>query len=375
MEHNLLSSLKLNLCPDVLERLGDTDIFATCSYLLDTSNRERAGTVGLTSASSSARGVGSVSLTCEVSCDAVFDGRWAPDAASSSTPLFCAATAQAGISLFALRDGELTSVSTGVVGCDAKDDVRSSLSLLSVDWMSGSDNNNVTGVSLATGLSDGRIWFGEVDDRGAHETQSFRAHSLGDTGAEVWTVAVCPHTRNVVWSGGDDAKLRAWDSRATCASPLFTSSVHKAGVTSITWCPLPGGEHLVATGGYDDHLLIWDDRVMGSGLRSLPLSDTLLGGGVWKVRWRPNRDEGTGAWANAIAVACMYDGVAILDTKPLMHSGGPLPILTKYTQHESITYGVAWVPSPKGQCASILSSSFYDHALHLWEVAGSDGEG
>jgi diphthamide biosynthesis protein 7 len=367
---NLLSKSKLPLCPDVIEQLGGSGTFVVCSYDLDAAG-SRAGAVGLCHVSQEAGTAGDrLEMTEELACDAVFDGRWAPGAPVSDRPLFCIATANAGISLYGVDGGRttLTRLSSGVIGC-ASDDT---LSALSIDWLD--ESSSCDSVSVVAGLSDGRIWLGGLDATGARETLCIDgAHTLGGKGAEVWTVAACPHNRNVVWSGGDDAKFSGWDTRCDPDScgPIFRSSEHSAGVTSISWCPISGGEHFVLTGGYDDRLLIWDDRIMGHKAR--PIVENHLGGGVWRSRWRKQQDPAIdNPWENALAVACMYNGVAVLDTRLLLSSGGALPLLTKYSDHDSIVYGVAWAPtSSRNESAKIISSSFYDRVLHLWEVSGS----
>jgi diphthamide biosynthesis protein 7 len=367
---NFLSKCQLPLCPDVIEQLGGSDTFAVCSYDLDAAG-SRAGAVGLSRVSQEASTASIIEMTEELACDAVFDGRWAPKAPISDRPLFCTATANAGLTLYGVESGMLTRLSSSVIGCASDDLQRHTLSALSIDWLE--ESNSCESVSLVAGLSDGRIWFGGMDASGARETLCIEgAHKLGGKGAEVWTVTACPHNRSVVWSGGDDAKFSGWDTRCdpNSCGPIFRSSAHTAGVTSISWCPISGGEHFVLTGGYDDRLLIWDDRNMGH--RAQPIVENHLGGGVWRTRWRQRDPASDSPWENALAVACMYNGVAVLDTRPLFNSGGALPLLTKYSDHDSIVYGVAWAPtSSRNESAKIISSSFYDRVLHLWEVSGS----
>ena len=50
---------------------------------------------------------------------------------------------------------------------------------------------------------------------------------------------------------------------------------------------------------YDENLLVWDIRNM-----SVPLAETGLGGGIWRIKWDPHE-------ADYILTATMYNGFHI----------------------------------------------------------------
>ena len=88
------------------------------------------------------------------------------------------------------------------------------------------------------------------------ERDQWLAHTMiaSVTPAEVWTAAFVGNDcnnggggrRNVVWSGGDDMKLKIWDTRSTIRPMMSYHSLLDAGITCIA--PHPKNEHMVAVG-------------------------------------------------------------------------------------------------------------------------------
>lgn len=98
-----------------------------------------------------------------------------------------------------------------------------------------------------------------------------------------------------------------------------------------------------------------------------PVSNTPTGGGVWRLKWCPDLSRG-----GLLLAACMHAGVRILDVDRGSHdfvATGGERTRAKYTQHQSMAYGVDWCRLQKkisGQQAVIASCSFYDNLLCLW---------
>ena len=85
------------------------------------------------------------------------------------------------------------------------------------------------------------------------ERDRWDAHAMfpTHTPAEVWTAAFVNDDSTaapskVVWSGGDDMKLKIWDTRSTLRPMLSYHSLFDAGITCIA--PHPKHEHIVAVG-------------------------------------------------------------------------------------------------------------------------------
>ena len=87
---------------------------------------------------------------------------------------------------------------------------------------------------------------------------------------------------NTVISGGDDGKLKFWDIRAIQRPTQVLN--FDAGVTCVSPHPNPQLSHLVACGGYDERLQIYDVRYVSN--HKPPLCQSReLGGGVWRIQW------------------------------------------------------------------------------------------
>jgi diphthamide biosynthesis protein 7 len=176
-----------------------------------------------------------------------------------------------------------------------------------------------------------------VDVTAEKPTSTWTAHDL-----EAWIVVYDGWNAHVVYSGADDGLFKAWDVRDV-TRPTMASRKHEAGVCSIQ--THPRNEHLLATGSYDDRVLVWDKRQF-----KRPVHDIVVGGGVWRLKWHPTH-------TNVLLAACMYNGLAIIDT-----STGT--VTSTFKHHASMAYGSDWY----GTSNTVISCSFYDHIIHVWDA-------
>lgn len=193
-----------------------------------------------------------------------------------------------------------------------------------------------------------------VSEDGFDDNESIYEHEL-----EAWTVICTPSTwsQHQVFSGGDDATI--------IGSNLRNKRIHQAGVTAI----LPLTERIIATGSYDDHMRIirLPDE---NNRRSDILCEINLGGGVWRLKPLDSLPRtASEKFCIQILVSCMYAGAFIVK----LH-GGPemddwlIEVVAHFAEHESMNYACDVQPSVSKDIRTIVSCSFYDRRLCLWNL-------
>ncbi|KAI0257145.1 WD-40 repeat-containing protein [Lactifluus subvellereus] len=296
----------------------------------------------------------SVTKAQEISLPAILDLKWC-HTTPSRQPLLAVADAEGCVNLFEweLEQKQLRSAGPLRVA-------PSQVLCLSLDWSNRRVPTSVAG-SLVVSLSDGNLVLLEPDQTGQFAIMNaWAAHSH-----EPWCVAWNYWDANVIYSGGDDLRLKVWDIRQGFEQPIITNKRFDAGVTSIQ--SHPNIEHLIAVGSYDSTVRLFDARKPLT-----PLIQADVGGGAWRVKWHPSPSR-----VQDLLVAAMHDGFKIVSFHDIgCNLGSPSnenaenwEIRKRHDEHKSLAYGVDWShqcwQAQSGQTL-IASASFYDHALHLW---------
>ncbi|XP_072563933.1 diphthine methyltransferase isoform X2 [Paramormyrops kingsleyae] len=238
-------------------------------------------------------------------------------------PLLGMATASGELQLWKLTDTQDGPSGLEMTSCMELGPDRLALSL---DWSTGRGDSS--DVRVVSSDSTGGISVLALGEGSLAKLSQWKAHDF-----EAWISAFSYWDTQLLYSGGDDCKLKGWDLRIGPSCPTFTSQGHSMGVCSIH--SNPHREHILATGSYDEQMLLWDGRNM-----KRPLAETLLGGGVWRLKWHPTQEH-------LLLAACMHNDFHILHCQQALEgSGEPCSVLASYILHNSLAYGADWSRLP-----------------------------
>ncbi|XP_038064458.1 diphthine methyltransferase-like isoform X2 [Patiria miniata] len=309
--------------------------------------RQRLGQIRLYCLDQRAAETGLTELQ-KIETAAILDMKWCHYSVAEQ-PLLGIVNASGELQLLAVcskADGGADSFVLQSTACHRVSEENDCLTL-SLDWNTGKYHSQNPCVIVSD--SKGSLTLCRLCD-GASSVESvlhWPAH-----GFEAWIAAFDYWQPTVVYSGGDDCRFKGWDTRTPCSKPLFISKSHSMGVCSLH--SNAHRENLLASGSYDESVMLWDTRHMRQ-----PLTETSVGGGVWRLKWHPSH-------GNLLLAACMHNGFHIIDCATVVN-GNCQSLVASYMEHQSLAYGVDWCQHANLPCEQLTASSFTDEVVSSQE--------
>ena len=198
---------------------------------------------------------------------------------------------------------------------------------------------------------------------------------------EPWTLTFNP-LQDEIFSGFDDCALRIHslppdpqifsDDAVDSKMPEFkvlslreNRRIHGAGVTAILYL----SDNIVMTGSYDNFARV---LLIPSKGRPEVLAEADLDGGVWRLQIEQshcgfNGKNLSSTFCADILASCMHAGVRVLRVKRNLDGDWNICIIAKFEEHKSMNYGSDSYLDNKTDARRVISTSFYDALVCLWE--------
>lgn len=159
-------------------------------------------------------------------------------------------------------------------------------------------------------------------------------------------------------SVGDDSKLLIWDMRKEGAPVQEVKNGHDSHINCLSFNPF--NEFLVATGGLDQSVALWDLRNMKERLHTFEGHSK----GVFQVSWSPFNETILGS-SSADRRICIWDMSRIGDEQPDEDAAdGPPELLFVHGGHTSKVSDFCWHGSEEWMISSVAE----DNILQIWQM-------
>uniref|UniRef100_A0A665UX91 Diphthamide biosynthesis 7 n=1 Tax=Echeneis naucrates TaxID=173247 RepID=A0A665UX91_ECHNA len=265
---------------------------------------------------------------------AILDLKWCHVPLSGKALLGIAA-ATGELQLYSLSDSQEGSCSLQTLSSVQVGAERLALSL---DWSTGRMDSS--DVRVVCSDSAGCVSVLSVAEGTLTTLSQWKAHDF-----EAWISAFSYWDTQLIYSG--NTPLILWSVTSVWDQPKETFG--GLGVESNQF-----RDH------YDEQVLLWDGRNMRQ-----PLSESAMGGGVWRLKWHPTQQH-------LLLAACMHNDFHILHCQQALEgSEGACPVVASYILHNSLAYGADWSrlaldkPAPCSPNATEPKESLTESRGHL----------
>lgn len=222
---------------------------------------------------------------------------------------------------------------------------------------------------LLSASSDGSICIWDIKEActDVNALHTFRGH--GDKGVE--DVDWSKHHSTVFASVGDDSGLCFWDLRdiaagsdssaATLAPSRVVSKAHDGDVNCVSFSPFD--EYLVATGGSDSLVKLWDMRNLSHSLHDLSGHNA----GVYQLSWAPFDETVIGSSGEDRRVVVWDTSRIGQEQSPEDAVDGPPELLFVHGGHTSKVFDFSWNCNENWYISSVAE----DNVLQVWNMAST----
>jgi histone-binding protein RBBP4 len=219
---------------------------------------------------------------------------------------------------------------------------------------------------LLSGSDDACVCLWDIREAKGVEVQPLCKLSNGHSNV-VEDVDWHKHHTSIFASVGDDQKLAFWDIRANTHTrpnaqhgPTHTvDNAHESDVNCVSFNPY--SEFLLATGGSDEVVCLWDMRNLKHKLHTFEGGHH---GGVYSVSWAPF-NEAILASSSSDRRVCVWDMSRIGDElTPEDEEDGPPELLFVHGGHTSKVSDFSWNPNDDWVVASVSE----DNILQVWQM-------
>lgn len=209
---------------------------------------------------------------------------------------------------------------------------------------------------LYSGSDDSKICHWDVREAGI-EINPIRTWQGHDSVVE--DVDCHKHHPHLFGSVGDDSKLLIWDSRNSSNSPAHEAlQAHNGDINCLSFNPF--SEFLLATGGSDKVVNLWDIRNLSTKVHSFEGHNA----GVYQVNWAPFNETILGS-SSADRRLHIWDLSRIGEEQvPEDAEDGPPELLFVHGGHTAKISDFSWNLSDNWVVASVAE----DNILQVWQM-------